>query len=166
MRKNYRDVDEYIASVPPKERPKLSALRNLIRRTVPGAEEKISYKMPYYGYHGRLAYFMLAKNHIGFYIMPEVIAKFKSKLKGYSTSVGAIRFPLDKPLPAALIRRMIKARAQLNEKKDRNMPAACSKRAKGSRTKCSRGHIYYKCKECPVCPVCWPGRYAQKLKTG
>jgi uncharacterized protein YdhG (YjbR/CyaY superfamily) len=71
--------------------------------------------MPYYEYQGRLAYFMLAKNHIGLYIPPPIIAKHKKELKGYGTSTGTVRFPLEEKLPAALIRKLIRARMRRNE---------------------------------------------------
>lgn len=117
MKKTIKSVDEYIRSAPEEIRGKLSELRRLIRTAAPEAEERISYGMPYYGYKGRLAYFRFAKNHVGLYVMPPVVAEFKEELKGYETAKAAIRFPLDKKLPSALIKKLIKARAKKNEEK-------------------------------------------------
>ncbi|OGV97391.1 hypothetical protein A2W24_03560 [Microgenomates group bacterium RBG_16_45_19] len=77
--------------------------------------EKISYGMPYYGYKGRLAYFRLAKKHIGLYVPPPVIAEYEHELKGYQTAKATVRLPLDEPLPVALIKKLIKSRRDKNE---------------------------------------------------
>ena len=113
-----KTVAEYIAAAPKELRGTLKELRAVIRRTAPGAEEKISYGMPYYGYKGRLAYFKLSKNHIGLYIPPPVIAEHKHELKGYETAMATVRFPLDKKLPVGLIGKLVKARMIKNETKD------------------------------------------------
>ncbi len=110
-----RSVDEYIENSPIEVREKLKELRKIIKSTVPKAEEKISYGMPYYGYRGRLAYFALFKTHIGLYVMPPVVEEFKSELKDYKTAVSTIQFPLDKKLPVELIKKLIKARVKKNE---------------------------------------------------
>lgn len=114
MNKN-KSVDEYISQAPKKYQDMLRELRAAIKATAPKAEEKISYGMPYYGYKGRLAYFALSKNHIGLYIPPPVIANHKEDLKGYKTATATVQFPLDKKLPLALIRRLVKARVKINE---------------------------------------------------
>lgn len=113
--KRPKDVDEYIASCPKEYQEKLKELRMAIRSSVPKAEEKISYGMPYYGYKGRLAYFRLAKKHIGFFIMTPIVETFKNELKDYSTTNATIRFPLDKKLPIALIKKLVKARVRKND---------------------------------------------------
>lgn len=110
-----RDVDEYIANAPKEVQGKLIELRKAIKSAAPKAEEKLSYGMPYYGYKGRLAYFRLAKKHIGFYIMTPIVKVFKKDLKGYSTTSATIRFPLDKKLPIALVKKLVKARVKMNE---------------------------------------------------
>lgn len=115
MKKAPKDVDAYIAEAPKKLQGKLKELRAAIRTTVPDAEERISYGMPYYGYKGRLAYFAAFKNHIGLYVPPPVIEENKSELKNYETSTGAVRFPNDEPLPIALIKKLIKSRMKINE---------------------------------------------------
>ncbi len=73
MRKVPKDVDSYISEAPKELRGKLKELRAAIRTTAPGAEERISYGMPYYSYKGRLAYFAAYKNHIGLYVPTPVI---------------------------------------------------------------------------------------------
>ena len=110
-----KDVDSYIRASPKEIQPKLAQLRKIIRAAAPRAEERISYGMPYYGYKGRLAYFRLSKNHIGLYVPPPVIEEHKSELKDYETAKATIRFPLDKKLPVALIRKLMKARIKKNE---------------------------------------------------
>jgi uncharacterized protein YdhG (YjbR/CyaY superfamily) len=110
-----KNVDEYIRLAPRAARTKLAQLRKIIRSAAPKAVERISYGMPYYGHKGRLAYFQLAKTHIGLYIPPPVIAQHKDQLKAYGTSTATVRFPLDEKLPIALIRRLIKARIKKNE---------------------------------------------------
>ena len=117
MKSTIKNVDAYIQAAPMKVRAKLIQLRRIIRTAAPRAEEKISYGMPYYGYKGRLAYFRLAKNHIGLYIPPPVIEEHKKELKAYSTTKATIRLPLGKKLPTALIRKLIKAKAKKNELK-------------------------------------------------
>lgn len=110
-----KNVDGYITGAPEKYQGKLRQLRKIIRETVPEAEEKISYSMPYYGYYGRLAYFALAKHHIGLYIPPPIIEEHKKDLKGYGTTVSAVHLPLDQDLPVALIQKLVKAKARQNE---------------------------------------------------
>jgi uncharacterized protein YdhG (YjbR/CyaY superfamily) len=119
MKKAPKDVDTYIIESPKELQDKLKELRAAIRTTVPDAEEHISYRMPYYSYKGRLAYFAAYKNHIGLYVPPPVIKENKNKLKNYETSTGTIRFPNDKPLPIALIKKLIKSRMKINEARKR-----------------------------------------------
>ncbi|MEW6722842.1 MAG: DUF1801 domain-containing protein [Candidatus Micrarchaeota archaeon] len=120
--KRPKDVDSYIAASPEGARAKLVQIRKLIKSAAPKAEERISYGMPYYGYHGRLAYFRLAKSHIGLYIPPPVIAMHRKELAGYGTATATIRFPIDKTLPVALIKKLVRARAKLNDTKGKKSP--------------------------------------------
>ena len=107
-----RDVEAFIKASPKQTQVKLKQLRALVKATVPGAAEKISYKMPVYKYQGEwLVGFAGFKNHIGFYGMSGTFfASFKKELGKFETSKGTIRFPLSKPLPIGLIRRLLKAR--------------------------------------------------------
>jgi uncharacterized protein YdhG (YjbR/CyaY superfamily) len=112
-----KDIDEYLAGVPEPARSNLSKVRAAIRSAVPreGAEA-ISYGMPTFKYKGSLVAFAAFKNHCSLFPMSmAVIAKFKNELKGFHTFKGTIQFPLDKPLPAALLKKIVKARIQQNE---------------------------------------------------
>jgi uncharacterized protein YdhG (YjbR/CyaY superfamily) len=114
-RKEPKNVDEYIASMPEEVQPRLRQLRVAIRDVAPKATEDISYRMPYYNYKGRLVWFALMKSHIGLYLRPPIIQKYKKELAKYETTKSAIRFPLDQKLPIALIKKLIKARMKMNE---------------------------------------------------
>lgn len=110
-----KDVDNYVAMAPKAVQAKLLQLRKIIRAVAPESSEGISYGMPYYEYHGMVACFGIFKNHIGFFgALPE---QHKKELKGYETSRGTVRFPLDKPLPVALIKKHVKARVLENKAK-------------------------------------------------
>lgn len=113
----FSTVDAYIKRAPADVREKLSAIRSAIRKTVPKAKESISYRMPYYAFNGRLAYFGYAKDHIGLYIPPPIFQQFAEELKGYSTSKGTLRLPLDKKIPLTLVSRLVRARAEFNIEK-------------------------------------------------
>ena len=110
-----KSVDAYIATAPKEVRSKLKELRAAIRKTAPTAEERISYGMPYYSYKGRLAYFAAFKKHIGLYVPSPVIEEHKKELKDYETAKATVRFPIDKPLPIGLVKKLIKARIIKNE---------------------------------------------------
>jgi len=115
MKNAPKNIDEYIAGAPEKARSKLIELRTAIRETAPSAVESISYNMPYYNYKGRLAWFGLAKTHIGLYIRPPIIEEHRSELKCYQTTKSTVRFPLDKQLPIGLIKKLVKARMKKND---------------------------------------------------
>ena len=111
------DVDSYIAAFPKETQKLMKQLRAIIKKTVPGAEEIISYQMPAYKFHGRLLYFAAYKNHIGFYPMKSAITRFKKELSGYKGAVGSVQFPLNQPLPVELITRMLQFKAKENQEK-------------------------------------------------
>jgi uncharacterized protein YdhG (YjbR/CyaY superfamily) len=115
--KKPKNVDEYILNSSKESQKNLKIIREVIKKTVPQAEEKISYGMPYYEYKGRLVYFRLAKKHIGLYIPPPIIENFSDKLKDYVTAKSTIQFPLEKKLPINLIKQLVKARAEFNSKR-------------------------------------------------
>jgi|SRR5207248_2540695 len=120
MKKFPKDVDAYIAAAPTEARGKLAQLRKIIKAAAPKADEGISYKVPYYRYHGALAYFAAFKNHIGFFVPPPIVEEHKLELKGYETAKATVRFPIGKPLPGALIKKLVKARIKKNEKARNN----------------------------------------------
>ena len=103
-------IDQYIAAFPPDVQQRLQRMRAMIRKAAPDAVEVISYRMPAFKLHGNLVYFAGCKEHIGFYPTPSPIVAFRQELAGYKCSKGAVQFPLDKPLPAALIRKIVKFR--------------------------------------------------------
>ncbi len=110
-----KDVDDYIAAAPKEVQAKLVQLRKIIKAVAPESGEGISYGMPYYEYHGMVACFGAFKNHVGFFgALPE---EHKQELKGYETAKGTVRFPLDKPLPVELIKKLVKARVIENKAK-------------------------------------------------
>ena len=110
-----RTVDAYIAAAPKEVRAKLAHLRKIVKATAPRAEERISYGIPYYGYKGRLVYFGLWEKHVGLYVPTPVIAEHKNELRDYETTMATVRLPLDKNLPVALIKKLVKARIKKNE---------------------------------------------------
>jgi uncharacterized protein YdhG (YjbR/CyaY superfamily) len=109
--KNYKDIDEYIKDALTENKEKLVLLRNILKKMLPKAEEAIRYGMPTFRLNNKnLLHFAAYKKHIGFYPTPGPIKFFKKELAGYETSKGAIQFPLNKPLPMALIKKIIKFR--------------------------------------------------------
>jgi uncharacterized protein YdhG (YjbR/CyaY superfamily) len=113
-RNGAKDVDTYLAAVPEPARSTLQKLRHRIKAAAPQAEEVISYQMPTYKHLGRaLVGFAAWKNFCSLYpYTGSVWTEFKDELKGYGTSPskGAIQFPVDKPLPASLVKKIVKAR--------------------------------------------------------
>ena len=107
---SFRSIDEYIARFPEAIQAQLNAVRATIRAAAPDAEERISYQMPAFALHGNLVYFAALKNHIGFYPTSSGIAAFKDELAAYEGTPGAVRFPLNQPLPLDLIRRIVEFR--------------------------------------------------------
>src|SRR2546428_996051 len=116
-----KNIDEYLARVPEPARSTLNKIRATIRSAAPPeAAETISYGMPAFKYKGVLVWFAAFAKHCSLFPTASVIETFKSELKGFATSKGTIQFPTDKPLPAALVKKMVKARvAQIENKKRR-----------------------------------------------
>jgi uncharacterized protein YdhG (YjbR/CyaY superfamily) len=110
-------IDAYIAGFPPDIQERLRALRATIHAAAPEAEERIAYQMPTFALHGNLVHFAAFKNHIGFYPTPSGIEAFAEDLARYPASKGAIRFPLDEPLPLDLVRRIVEHRVAENRSK-------------------------------------------------
>jgi len=110
-------VDDYLAALPEEARATLEKIRKAIRAVAPKATEVISYQIPMYKYHGMLVGFAAFKDHCSFFPGANPVATFKDELKGYKTSKGTIRFPIGKPLPAALVKNLDKARITENEER-------------------------------------------------
>lgn len=113
MRK-FQSVDEYHECLSGPEKDAADKLRQVIRQAAPQAEETISYNMPAYKWNGILVWYAAFKKHIGFYPKAAAIVKFQSELSAYKCSKGAIQFPLDKPIPAELVKRIVKYRMKEN----------------------------------------------------
>ena len=106
-----RTIDEYLAPLSNEKRAALEKLRRAIRSAAPKAEECISYQIPAFRLGGRLLVaFGAAANHCAFYPGASPVEAHKDELKAYDTSKGTIRFQADKPLPAALVRKLVKTR--------------------------------------------------------
>jgi uncharacterized protein YdhG (YjbR/CyaY superfamily) len=104
-----RNVDEYLAGVSEPARGTLKKIRAAIRSAVPTeATEAISYGMPAFKYKGSLVWFAAFSNHCSLFPGAAVVEAFKNELKGFTTSMGTIQFPVDKPLSAALVKKMVK----------------------------------------------------------
>ena len=115
-----QNIDEYVASVPEPARTTLIEMRAAIRSALPPeATETISYRIPAFKHKVALVWFAAFSDHCSLFPTASVIEEFKSELKGFSTSKGTIHFPTDKPLPIALIKRLVKARVAQNERKKR-----------------------------------------------
>jgi uncharacterized protein YdhG (YjbR/CyaY superfamily) len=112
-----RDVDAYIAAAPPKARPALRRIRAIIKSEAPDATETISYRMPYYSHHGRLIYFALMRTWVGLYMLGRAKARYAKELAPYLSGASTARFPLDKPLPVTLVRKIVKERVRENEER-------------------------------------------------
>lgn len=116
-----KNIDGYLARVPEPARTTLQKVRAAIRSAVPpGTTETISYKIPAFKHGEIIIWFAAFANHCSIFPTARVIEMFKDDLKPFTLSKGTIQFPTDKPLPAALIKRLVKARlAQIQSKKRR-----------------------------------------------
>ena len=113
-----KDIDAYLAALPPAERRALKKLRATIKSAAPKAEEKISYRMPLYYYQGYLVGFAAFKNHCSFFVMSyKVMAMFKKELKPFRKATATLHFTPEKPLPVSLVKKIVKARIEENEAK-------------------------------------------------
>ncbi|RPI82204.1 MAG: hypothetical protein EHM41_18915 [Chloroflexi bacterium] len=108
------NIDEYIAGFPEDVQSILEKIRKIVREAAPEAEEAISYQMPTFKLHGNLVHFAAFKNHIGFYPTPSGTEKFQKELTPYKRAKGSIQFPLDKPIPYALISDIVSFRVKEN----------------------------------------------------
>jgi len=113
-KKHFNTIDEYIATFPKQIQHILQELRRVIRESAPQAKEAISYQIPTFKLNGNLVHFAAFKDHIGFFPTSSGVAAFRKELSEYETSTGTIRFPLDKPMPFDLIRKIVKYRVSEN----------------------------------------------------
>jgi uncharacterized protein YdhG (YjbR/CyaY superfamily) len=110
-------MDKYIADSPKEIQAILEKVRATIRKAAPTAAETINYGIPTFTLEGNLTHFAGFKNHIGFYPTPSGIEKFKKELSVYKGAKGSVQFPLDKPIPYALIGKIVKFRVKENSEK-------------------------------------------------
>ena len=103
-------IDDYISGFPAETQKALRQMRKAIKAAAPGAEEAIKYGVPTFVLNGNLVHFAGFKNHIGFYPGPSGIAKFKNELSKYKGAKGSVQFPLEEPMPLALVTRIVKFR--------------------------------------------------------
>lgn len=111
------NIDEYIADFPKDVQNMLQEIRLTIRNAAPEATEAISYAIPTFKLNGNLVHFAAFKNHIGFYPTPTGIKEFEKDLSVYKQGKGSVQLPIDKPMPLALITRIVKYRAKKNLEK-------------------------------------------------
>ena len=113
-----KTVDEYLAKVPEPQRTTLAKVREVIQTVLPAqATEVISYRIPCVKYRGMLVGYAAFTDHCSLFGMSStLLGPLKEELKNYSTSKGTIRFPIDKPLPAALIKKLVKSAIGEKEK--------------------------------------------------
>ena len=120
-------IDEYIATFPPEVQAILERVRLTITSAAPGAQETISYQIPAFTLNGALVYFAAFKNHIGFYPPVRGDARMEKAVASYAGEKGNLRFPLDQPIPYALIERVVKLRVK------QNLAKALARGTKGKR---------------------------------
>lgn len=113
-----QNVDEYVARAPEPARSALIQMRAAIRAVVPAeATETISYRMPAFKHKRVLVWFAAFTSHCSLFPTAAVVARFREELAGFTTSKGTVQFPTDKPLPIALIKKLVKARVAENDRK-------------------------------------------------
>lgn len=118
MKNTASDIDAYIATFPEDIQARLQEVRATIRKAAPEATEAIKYAIPTFVLKGNLVHFAAFKNHIGFYPAPTGIKAFEKDLSVYKQGKGSVQFPLDRPMPLALITRIVEYRVkQQTEKK-------------------------------------------------
>lgn len=112
-------IDEYIETFPIDVQKILQSVRKTIKNSAPKAEEAISYGIPTFKLNGNLVHFAAYQNHIGFYPASSGVRTFAKELTAYKTSKGTIQFPIDQPMPLALIRKIVKFRVKENAEKSK-----------------------------------------------
>lgn len=120
-------IDEYLALQSEDVRVKLQQIRETIANAVPEASEAISYRMPFFKYHGMLAYFAAFTNHYSIFVSPPVLKAFLPNLKEYDLSKSGIKIPNSKPVPVKLLADIIKYAAARNLEKEKLKKAAKKK---------------------------------------
>ena len=112
-------ITEYMNAAPKEAQKKLREMRACIRASAPGAKESLKWGMPAFSYRRILVTFAAFKHHIGFYPTPSAVRAFAKDLSKYATAKGSIQFPMEKPLPLPLIRKITAFRVRESIEKDR-----------------------------------------------
>ena len=107
-----KSIDEYVAAFPPRVRKVLEEMRKTIRAAAPDAVEAIKYRMPTFTLNGNLVHFAAYARHVGFYPTPSAIEKFRRELSAWKGAKGSVQFPLDEPMPLALVGRIVRFRVK------------------------------------------------------
>ncbi len=114
-KKEWKTIDEYIGAFPKDVQGILQRIRKTIRKAAPEAVETISYQMPTFKLNGKgLVYFAAYEKHIGFYPIPSGMKAFERELSPYKQGKGSVQFPIDKPIPYGLVRKIVVFRAKEN----------------------------------------------------
>jgi uncharacterized protein YdhG (YjbR/CyaY superfamily) len=116
-KKQFKTIDEYIQTFPEDVQIILKKMRKTIRSATPEAVETISYQIPAFKLNGVLVYFAAFKNHIGFYPTSSGIEEFKKELSPYKGGKGSVQFPIEKPIPYDLVKKIVIFRMKENQKK-------------------------------------------------
>ncbi len=112
-KKQFRTIDDYVKTFPNDVQSILEKMRQTIRKAAPEAVEAISYQMPTFKLNGKnLVHFAAFKNHIGFYPIPSGIEAFKKELSRYKQGKGSVQFPMNKPIPYDLVKKIVKYRVK------------------------------------------------------
>jgi len=115
--KNVGSVEKYMKQFPQEVQDILHEIRSLVRKEAPEATERIAYGLPTFYLNGNLVHFGAYRNHIGLYPTSSAIRKFEDQLQKYAHAKGSVQFPLDRPIPYALIRRIVAFRVRENRRK-------------------------------------------------
>jgi len=115
----FQSIDDYIKPFPENIQIILESVRQTIKKAAPKAEEAISYQIPTFKLNGNLVHFAAFKNHIGFYPGSKAIQVFRKKFASYKSSKGTVQFPLDKPMPLELIKKITRFRVKENIEKEK-----------------------------------------------
>lgn len=111
-RKQFKTIDQYIASFPKSTQTILEKIRQVIKESAPTAKEAMKYGIPTFVLSENLVHFAAFKNHIGFYPTPKAILAFRKELSIYKQAKGSVQFPIDKPIPFAIIKKIVKFRVE------------------------------------------------------
>ncbi len=113
----FKTIDEYIETFPQDVQDILHKMRKVISESAPEATEAISYGMPTFKFNGNLVHFAAYKKHIGFYPAPSGIEAFKDEISQYKHAKGSVQFPIDKPIPYDLVKKIVIFRVKENSEK-------------------------------------------------